>query len=206
MVDSIFYPPIGIAGHARAGKDSLCKALIEIIHNTNGISAKRFSIAGDCIRKDLDILISSKANISLYTQKDEEKTMLRPIMVEYGRLMRNTTEGRYFIEHLQANKEFRANNISIITDIRYTEYPKDEVPWLKDEMKGLLVYIERKGLNPANKFEKINNEIIKRKADIVVYTEDSKDYEGIIKIKAEEVANKYFTTYQQDISRLLNKF
>jgi hypothetical protein len=73
-------------------------------------------------------------------------------------------------------------------------------------MKGLLVYIERKGLNPANEFEKINNEIIKRKADIVVYTKDSKDYEDIIKIKAEEVANKYFTTYQQDISRLLNKF
>jgi hypothetical protein len=194
MVNSIFYPPIGLAGHARAGKDSLGKALIEVFKTEYHIPAKRFSIAGDYIRKDLNDLIQSKTNISLYTQDDNEKTLLRPIMVEYGRLMRNTTEGRYFIEHLQGNKEFRNNNISIITDMRYTEYPKDEIFWLKNEMKGLLVYIEREGLNPANEFERINNEIIKREADVVVYTKDNINYEKLIREKAIEVIDKYFST------------
>lgn len=208
MANSIFYPPIGLSGYARAGKDSLCEALIKAFKQKHNLEAKRFSIAGDCIRKDLQSLILSKTNLCVHTHNDKEKTLLRPMFVEYGRLMRNTTKGRYFIEKLNANKEFMNNNISIITDIRYMEYPKDEVWWLKDEIKGTLFYIERDKLKPANDFEFTNNKIIKDLADKVIRTsnyKELKDYKKEIQKIANELADIYVTTYLSDISRLSNK-
>ena len=208
MANSIFYPPIGLSGYARAGKDSLCEALIKAFKQKHNLEAKRFSIAGDCIRKDLQSLILSKTNLCVHTHNDKEKTLLRPMFVEYGRLMRNTTKGRYFIEKLNANKEFMNNNISIITDIRYMEYPKDEVWWLKDEIKGTLFYIERDKLKPANDFEFTNNKIIKDLADKVIRTsnyKELKDYKKEIQKIANELADIYVTTYLSDISQLSNK-
>jgi hypothetical protein len=207
MANSVFYPPIGLSGYARAGKDSLCVALIEIFKERYNLEAKRFSIAGDCIRKDLDKLVSDKTDLSVYTNNDKEKTLLRPLFVEYGRLMRNTTKGRYFIEKLSTDKTFRKNNISIITDIRYTEYPKDEVWWLKDEVKGILFYIEREGLKPANNFELANGKIIKSLADQVICTPEYKIlkiYKKEIKKIALELADLYITTFLPDISPLSN--
>jgi hypothetical protein len=198
MANSVFYPPIGLSGHARAGKDSLCEALIKAFKQKHNIEAKRFSIAGDCIRKDLQPLILSKTGLCVHTHNDKEKKMLRPLFVEYGRLMRNTTKGRYFIEKLNANKGFMKNNISIITDIRYIEYPKDEVWWLKDEVKGTLFYIEREGLKPANDFELNNNKIIKGLADKIIHTSDYenlKDYKKEIQKIAYEISDFYVTTY-----------
>lgn len=208
MADSVFYPPIGLSGYARAGKDSLCIALIEVFKEKYNLEAKRFSIAGDCIRKDLNKLVSDKTNLSVFTSNDKEKTLLRPLFVEYGRLMRNTSKGRYFIEKLNADKTFRKNNISIITDIRYTEYPKDEVWWLKDEVKGTLFYIEREGLKPANNFELANGKIIKSLADQIICTPEYKDlkiYKKEIKKIALRLANLYVTTFLPDISLPSNK-
>lgn len=208
MANSVFYPPIGLSGYARAGKDSLCIALIEAFKEKYNLEARRFSIAGDCIRKDLDKLISDKTDLSVYTTRDKEKTLLRPMFVEYGRLMRNTTKGRYFIEKLTADKTFRKNNISIITDIRYIEYPKDEVWWLKDEVKGTLFYIEREGLEPANNFEFTNNKIIKSLAEQIILTPEYKDlrtYKKEIKKIASDLVDVYVTTYLPDISPLSNK-
>lgn len=208
MADSIFYPPIGLSGYARAGKDSLCIALIEVFKEKYNLEAKRFSIAGDCIRKDLNKLISDKTDLSVFTPNDKEKTLLRPIFVEYGRLMRNTTKGRYFIEKLSADKTFRKNNISIITDIRYIEYPKDEVWWLKDEIGGTLFYIERENLKPANNFELTNNKIIKTLADRIIKTSDYKElkvYKKEIKKIALDLADFYVTTFLPDISQPSSK-
>jgi hypothetical protein len=208
MANSLFYPPIGLSGYARAGKDSLCVALIEAFKEKYNLEAKRFSIAGDCIRKDLDKLISDKTNLSVYTNSDKEKTLLRPMFVEYGRLMRNTTKGRYFIEKLSADKTFAKNNISIITDIRYIEYPKDEIWWLKDEVKGTLFYIEREGLEPANNFEFTNNKIIRSLAEQIILTPEYKDlkvYKKEIKKIALNLADFYVTTFLPDISPLSSK-
>jgi hypothetical protein len=208
MADSIFYPPIGLSGYARAGKDSLCISLIEVFKEKYNLEAKRFSIAGDYIKKDLSKLVLDKTDLSTFTNNDKEKTMLRPLFVEYGRLMRNTSKGRYFIEKLTEDKNFRRNNKSIITDIRYTEYPKDEVWWLKDEVKGTLFYIEREELKPANEFEKSNSKIIKPLADQVIHTpnySDLKIYKKEIKKIALNLAEWYITTFLKDIFPLSNK-
>ncbi len=155
-----FYPLIGISGAARSGKDTLCRALIREFKKINLIAIRK-SIAGDTVKKDLQELLMQKLNIDSFTENTDEKTLLRPILVEYGKLMRNTSQGRYFID----NFEYSKNNINIIPDIRYAEYKRDELSWLKDESKGVLIFLEREEISDANETEKINNKIIRNFAD-----------------------------------------
>lgn len=155
-----FYPLIGISGAARVGKDTLCRALIREFKKINLIAIRK-SIAGDTVKKDLQELLMQKLNIDSFTENTDEKTLLRPILVEYGKLMRNTSHGRYFID----NFEYSRNTINIIPDIRYAEYKRDELSWLKDESKGVLIFLEREEISDANETEKINNKIIRNFAD-----------------------------------------
>jgi hypothetical protein len=155
-----FYPLIGISGAARVGKDTLCRALIREFKKINLIAIRK-SIAGDTVKKDLQELLMQKLNIDSFTENTDEKTLLRPILVEYGKLMRNTSQGRYFID----NFEYSRNTINIIPDIRYAEYKRDELSWLKDESKGVLIFLEREEISDANETEKINNKIIRNFAD-----------------------------------------
>jgi phosphoribulokinase len=194
------YPIIGISGAARVGKDTLCRALIRFF-NSKDIKAERKSIAGDTIKKDLKSLIKNKANINSFTEDIYEKTLIRPLLVEYGKLMRNQTKGRYFIERINYND----NNIIIIPDIRYAEYEEDELFWLKNEKHGFLIFVEHDFVSDANETEKINNKIIKKQADYklkwsTLNESNPIDLEKINKT-AENIGKLYlkkFTTYQSD--------
>ena len=132
-----------------------------------------------------------KLNIDSFTENNNEKTLIRPLLVEYGKIMRNTTNGRYFIDKF----EYYKNVINIIPDIRYAEYSNDEVFWLKSETKGLLIYLEREEIFDANETEKINNKIIKNLADHRIRwgnlnEEDNKE-KCLIDSYAREVLSKY---------------
>jgi hypothetical protein len=205
---SIYYPPIGISGAALVGKDTLSNLFIDCFKKLYNIKAERNSIAGDTIRKDLKGLILKKMGKEVDLNDAEEKTLIRPLMVEYGRFMRNKTKGRYFIEELEKNKSFGRNYIPIIPDIRYTEFEKDENHWLKQEKKGILIFLKRKGVKPANHFEEINNLVLEKEADFVI---DVPNFEGNGSFLndyieyMDEIVNNIITIYLQGISRLSNK-
>lgn len=186
-----FYPLIGISGAARAGKDTLCRALIREFKKINLIAVRK-SIAGDTVKKDLQDLLMQKLNIDSFTENTDEKTLLRPILVEYGKLMRNNSQGRYFID----NFEYSKNTINIIPDIRYAEYKKDELSWLKDEAKGVLIFLEREEISDANETEKINNKIIRNFADHYIkwgrLNEDDENEKTLINSYAREFLVKKY--------------
>jgi hypothetical protein len=198
MGSGTIYPLIGIAGASRSGKDTLCNTLINLLEQNN-IKAKRFSIAGDFIKKDLYKVIKNRTDISTFTLKDEEKEIIRPMLVEYGRLMRRITKGRYFINLLNKDVKFTNKIIRIITDIRYVEYPKDELHWLKKEEKGFLIFIERQNVKDANQFEKKNNSIIKSSADYIVKMSDFKNDKKLkheMEIQASKIVELYQNKYK----------
>ena len=160
LKDKFSYPPIGIAGAARAGKDTLCRALIRELAKVK-MDAVRKSIAGDAVKADLFDVLMDNFDLNAFTENSEEKEFMRPLLVEYGKMQRKKTQGRYFIERFESVND----KVNILPDIRYVEYPKDEVYWLKNEVKGLLIFIERKEVYDANDTEKVNNTIIKNLAD-----------------------------------------
>jgi phosphoribulokinase len=199
MSEVLFSYPfiIGIAGAARAGKDTLCRALIREFAKKN-ILATRKSIAGDTVKGDLQELIEMKFNLNSFTEVTEQKEFMRPLLVEYGKMQRAKTQGRYFIEQFEPEQ----NAINILPDIRYVEYPKDEVFWLKNEMNGFLIFVERRGIYDANDTERVNNFIIKQMADYIVswdsLDEQSSNHREIINDFALKVIEKASTTYQRD--------
>jgi hypothetical protein len=158
--DQFSYPPIGISGAARSGKDTLCRALIRELAKVK-MKAIRKSIAGDQVKSDLFDVLMDNFQLDSFTENSEEKEFMRPLLVEYGKMQRKKTEGRYFIDRFEPRFDY----VNILPDIRYVEYPKDEVYWLKNEVKGLLIFVERKSIYDANDTEKVNNTIIKNLAD-----------------------------------------
>jgi hypothetical protein len=196
MSETVFsYPQIiGIAGAARAGKDTLCRALQREFAKID-ILAVRKSIAGDTVKADLQELLERKFKLDSFTEITEQKEFMRPLLVEYGKMQRSKTQGRYFIEQFEPTNDA----INILPDIRYVEYPKDEVFWLKNEMNGFLVFVERKGIYDANDTEKVNNKIIRNMADYIVQwdslDEQSSYNRDNINEYAKKVIDKMSTTY-----------
>ena len=165
---------IGISGVAGSGKD-LFYSLLSARLNT-----RRLALADELKRELRDFSISYYG-IDPINCNREDKEKIRSLLVFHGNFKRKQTEGRYWIEKLNKTLDSSlSNQISCITDIRYSEYKNDEVQWLKKERKGVLVHISRilkdGGIHQApNEFERNNDPILKNEADYRVYWHTTND-------------------------------
>lgn len=156
---------IGVAGCARSGKDTFFNILKKYIPEVEQVA-----LAYE-LKKDLDDFVKSKIGISVFTDETKDKSLIRGLMVEYGKIKRQQTEGTYWtcLAQKKINEILRQDKVPVITDIRYDIYPKDEFHWLKNDNNGILVHITRMfgddGIPPANEEESINNEKLKTKSD-----------------------------------------
>ena len=173
---------IGISGVAGAGKDFLFENL------NKKIKCKRFSL-GDELKKEIRPYCLQSFDIDPTICSREEKNLIRPCLVSHALIRRKTTEGRYWIEktdrHIKNHifEQVKTGNMSeysCITDIRYNQYEKDEVYWLKKELNGILIHVsqftiaankKRIFVPPANEEEASQNESLKREADYVIECE-----------------------------------
>ena len=87
------------------------------------------------------------------------------------------------------NKDLDPQKINIITDIRFNEYEKDEVFWLRKEINGVLIHLaryEEQGSGktyvlPANEEESRNEPLLKRDADFLFeWKSEQEDIKKII--------------------------
>lgn len=171
---------IGITGVATSGKDTLYLLLNTFLEN-KGIKTKKIALA-DELKNELNDFIQKTFQINLNKVSASEKELIRPIMVVYGKVKRNTSKGRYWIEKADLKiKTLEEDVLPIITDIRYNEYENDEFSWLKKENKGFLIHVTRihkgKIIPPANIEEEKNDKTLKEISDysLVWCTEENLD-------------------------------
>lgn len=169
----------GIAGAATVGKDTYYRLLKEICLEDYGIKVIRFALA-DILKESLRGFILDKHKIDVVNCSTEEKNKVRFELVNYARVMRQGTKGRYWItklnneiEEYKNSSRFRKSDIFCVTDIRHFEYPNDEVFWLKEENKGLLIYVEKYFQDgsicaPANDDERRNDPLLRKHSDYLV--------------------------------------
>ena len=173
------YKNIGISGVAGCGKNTLSEIIIKLLQRLE-LPYRELSIANN-LKKELSSSSRLLYGIDSFDCTRREKVLIRPFLVSHGRISRNLSAGRYWIELL--NKELDPQKINIITDVRYDEYEKDEVYWIKKEINGVLIHLsrydevngERFYLKGANDAEKENDPKIKEKADFILNWEFSKD-------------------------------
>jgi hypothetical protein len=123
---------IGISGYARTGKDTFGISLQRIL-KTYKINCELIAFA-NVLKEDLDGFLLDKFNISAFTKKDEEKFLIRPMLVAYGESKRNQSPN-YWIEQIEEKVK---NKLIIITDVRY----ENEARWVIDS-GGFLIHLNR---------------------------------------------------------------
>lgn len=182
---------IGLSGYAGSGKDFLYSVL------SKKLNCKRFALA-DELKIELNPLVKTLYGVDLLTCEGEDKKKIRPLLVSHGLIRRNETKGRYWIEKISKKiKESIKNDkdlLVIVTDIRYIEHEKDEVYWLKEEINGKLIHVDKyKNIEskkcyslPPNKEEAENIPIIKEKSDYIFEWEHFSGTEEEVKVKAEK--------------------
>jgi hypothetical protein len=153
---------IGLSGVAGAGKDLFYEIL------SQKIPCFRVSLA-DNLKKEVQGWCLENYNIDPLNCTREEKNSIRNFLVFHGTFKRRQTRGQYWIKSLEksifSSDIPRLNKHIVVTDIRYDDYPCDEVPWLKNQQNGILVHIARQGIQPANSEEKRNNPKLIKNAD-----------------------------------------
>jgi len=164
----------GLTGVARCGKDSFCRLGVEYLFETRGWYGQRYALA-DELKADVAGFIRDKVGIDVATDDPNEKALIRPLLVEYGRIQRIKSEAQYWTSKVgEKIEKDKISDVVFITDVRYTTYPKDEIYWLQNKMDGKLIHIsqynvdasgDRNYLAPPNKDEAENDPVLKANAD-----------------------------------------
>lgn len=144
---------VGLCGYARSGKDTAAEVLIKA-----GFTRVAFA---DALK--LDVLIALQRSAQIVNRADTgqstggiqvttglfsspaTKERFRPLLVEYGRAMRALSPG-YWIDRMAA--DVIGIDRVVVTDVRY----QNEVSWVQ-ENGGVVIYLDRPGIGPANQEE-----------------------------------------------------
>lgn len=186
---------IGLTGVARSGKDTFYSILKKYLEEKN-IKSYRLAFA-DNLKLELNDFTKDKFKIDLLNCSPEEKELVRPLMVSYGKCRRNQTEGKYWTSMLDKKVEdlIKKDITPIVTDVRYIEYKEDEYSWLKSH-NGILIHISRKLddgtiIPPANIEEKANDNKLKAVADIFISWDTCQDVNFLYELMQKQLKNVY---------------
>ena len=169
---------IGIAGNARSGKDTV-GALIKDIAEKEGKQVALVSFAA-ALRDELNSFCLEKLGISSYTTDDEEKKIIRPLLVCWGTEIRRATDDNYWVKALDATMN-DDETLYIITDMRFV----NEYDFIKANL-GTTIYLERGTIFPANHYERTNNALLKNMVDFVWEMPTTRDME-VLKTHTEKM-------------------
>ena len=186
---------IGISGYARSGKDLFTSVAQKILKEHN-IKSEKFALAYE-LKLDLYPLVMNKMFIDTFTEDTKSKSVIRPLLVAYGDVMRKTSEGKYWTNKIEQSIFKSKADVVFVTDIRYDVYPEDECTWLQNKQCGKLIHITKfkQGPVPTGKrFSK--NKIVK------IYDAAPNDHELLNNPKVKEKANYAFEW--EDCSDKLN--
>jgi hypothetical protein len=149
---------IGISGYARSGKDTFGDALVKILKQY-GIKSKTYALATQ-LKFDIDFLTKGDFGISAFTKDDEEKKIIRPLLVGYGEAWRRA-DPEHWLSIVDSN--FEPRTLPIITDIRY----ENEADYILAN-QGFLLNLSRSlpdgsFIEAVNEEEKLNGPKVKEK-------------------------------------------
>jgi hypothetical protein len=191
---------IGLSGPAQSGKDSFFNIAEKHFLSLN-LKCKRLALA-DNLKDDLKDFIHQKFNIDIFNISQEDKELIRDLLVVYGKIKRQQTAGKYWIDLI--NKELEQSlkeyDIVFITDIRYAYYPEDELNWVKKFKNNILIHISRfdehnKIIPPRNLEEELNDPILKQNSNHKLAWHTSQDLNVRIK-EMEPILNKIYEQYK----------
>lgn len=183
---------LGLGGVATSGKDTLYSKLGSKIEEELNIPCVRIALA-DYLKEDIDDFLKTSTGISAFTSSQEEKKVIRPLLVSYANLMRKL-KGRDYWVRLAISEildHMEEGHIVFVTDVRFPE----ELNVIK-KLGGLLLHVSRlesgKAVEPACQEEKFYNPVLKEAADLFILWDTFKK-DNDFEIHIDKVFNKLKT-------------
>lgn len=158
---------IGVAGVARAGKDTFAN-LASKYFVEHKKAVRKFAFA-DKLKEDAGGFLREYCNISnLGEISNETKTDIRPFLVWYGCYMRKLDPLHWVKEVGRKIENDSTSDVIIITDVRF----RNESDWIHS-LGGKIVHIKRfqsepnqtSLVPPANDEERLNDPLVDETAD-----------------------------------------
>jgi hypothetical protein len=135
---------IGVSGNARAGKDTFCNLYKE----NKDKNTKRVAFA-DAIKEELKNLLLTNFNINPLNCSDEEKEIIRPLLVSYGTDVARKLNKNHWIDKIK------------------DQLILNEQDYIRSFKNSLLIHINREGFPPMNIEESKNSPILEKNSDFV---------------------------------------
>jgi len=162
---------IGISGFARSGKNLFAEVAIDVLKG-RGWECSTHSLAY-LLKKECGPFLMDKFGISAFTEKTEEKNIIRPLLIWFGMEMRKRNR-RVWIDKLDAIIKHDPADFIFITDIRFSKFAGDETDWLQNELNGKLIHISKYRVEDGSRFyvpagskdEEENDPLVKERADL----------------------------------------
>ena len=190
----------GLSGPAQSGKDSFYNIAEKYFLSLN-LKCKRLALA-DNLKHDLKDFLYEKFNLDVFNMSQENKELIRDLLVVYGKIKRQQTAGKYWTNLLnkEVEKALEEYDIVFITDVRYAYYQEDELSWIKKFKNNMLIHISRfdesnKIIPPRNLEEQLNDPILKENANYKLAWHTSQDFQVRIK-EMEPILNKIYEQYK----------
>lgn len=151
-----------------------------------GIKAKRAALA-DQLKLESKDFVFNTLGIDVFTDKTEEKNIIRPFLVTWGTHVRRKLDPDIWIKKIQ--ESFEENSIIIVPDIRY----KNEFDWVKSN-NGYTFFIDRIDENnnlipDANIEESENNSFLRENCDHSITWITTDDKKILISVAFEIISN-----------------
>lgn len=143
---------IGISGYARCGKDTFVGIAKEIL-TKNGYTPIRVAFA-DSLKNEVEhMLNANKFQATVYTDKTEEKTLIRPLLVWWGCQRRYESEGGLHWVNVVENEIRNYANVTsnldinkmvfLVSDVRFA----NEAKWIHEKFDGVVIHLKRYSLS-----------------------------------------------------------
>jgi len=181
---------------SRTGKDSLANIIKDILEEKDFYVVKR-SLATP-LKEECDDFLIKNFGISAFSDKTEEKNIIRDFLVLVGKMHRTHTKGTYFTDKLLQYIKSLENepDYVIVPDLRYASYGETDELFFAKNLNSFVINIERiqengKLVEFPNPDEAINSPKIKAAADYnLVWKTYNTEYCPEMREIAEGIVNK----------------
>ena len=171
------FPQIfAVGAEKRVGKDTLCDRLIQNF-KLSGISSVKLSLA-EPLKNSCKCIVMNEFGIDIHNCSDQEKELVRPLLVTVAAVHRSRTRGHYFVNKL-LNKIANSPSLNslaaiFVSDLRFDEYGEsDELETLKSVGAKIihlgLVTPDGYYLKSNIESEIKNSPLIEKKADYPIF-------------------------------------
>jgi hypothetical protein len=166
-----------VGGVARSGKNTFCNIFQSLLEK-DGKTCIQESFAKP-LRAEMFEVVQQMFGLDVYTQNENEKNIIRPLMVDWAAIRRQKTNGNYFADKLKERLDLISDSFDycLINDFRFGEYYTPETNndelGLAKKLNGTIIHIKqyslyegrRNYIKPPNCAEKKNDPIINKHAD-----------------------------------------